>query len=36
VETVRSTDTTRKVLENGQVLILKNGIRYGLNGTEIK
>jgi len=36
VETVRSTDTTCKVLENGQVLILKNGIRYGLNGTEIK
>lgn len=36
VENVRSTDTTRKVLENGQVLILKNGIRYGLNGTEIK
>jgi hypothetical protein len=36
VETVRSTDTTRKVLKNGQVLILKNGIRYGLNGTEIK
>ena len=36
VENIHSTDAVRKVLENGQVLILKNGIRYGLNGTEIK
>ena len=36
VENVHTSDASRKVLENGQVLILKNGIRYSLTGTEIK
>ena len=36
LENLQSDPTVRKVFENGQVIILKNGVRYSLLGTEVK
>ena len=36
VEAIKSAAGSKKIIENGQVIILKNGVRYNVLGTEIK
>ena len=36
IDNINAPAKTRKVIENGQILILKNGIRYNALGTEIR
>ena len=37
VENVEATETgARKVIENGQVFVIKNGVKYNVLGTEVK
>ena len=36
IDSVNAPAKTRKVIENGQIVLIKNGVRYNMLGTEIK
>lgn len=36
IDSVNAPVKTRKVIENGQIVLIKNGVRYNMLGTEIK